>query len=237
MLDMDNDVSKVTLCEQVADRIEKAIITQGTEAGRLPSENEMAQRFGVSRTIVRESLKLLKARGLVSSRVGGGAYITKPKAADVSEMLGRIIKMDKISDDDVYKMRIILEIAAGRDAAVRITADEIAIMENQVDNMERYMDELPLRIENDIAFHISLGKFSGNKLLGMIVESMTGVLRQFIERGIATSGGNEDGIYRHRRILDALRIHDPEIVEQEIRDQLEHSRMNVLKQQGSLGIQ
>jgi GntR family transcriptional repressor for pyruvate dehydrogenase complex len=237
MLNMENDISKVTLCEQVAEKIEKAITTQGTEAGRLPSENALAEQFGVSRTIIRESLKLLKARGLVSSRVGGGAYITKPQASDISEMLVRIIKMDRISDDDVYGLRIILEIAAGRGTALRITDGEIAIIEEQVNQMEININNLPLRIENDIAFHISLGKFSGNHLLGIVEESMTGMLRHFIERGIAVTGGNEDGIYRHRRILDALRTHDPDFVEKEIRDHLEHSRLNVQKQQMGLGIE
>ncbi len=233
MLIMENDVSKVTLCEQVADKIEKAIITHGTEAGRLPSENALAEQFGVSRTIIRESLKLLKARGLVSSRVGGGAYITKPRASDISEMLLRIIKMDRISDDDVYGLRIILEIAAGRSTAQRITEQELAIMEEQINQMEINMHNLPIRIESDIAFHVSLGKFSGNQLLGIVEESMTEVLRYFIERGIAASGGNEDGIYRHRRILEALRTHDPELVEHEIRNHLEHSRLNVQRQQMS----
>lgn len=233
MLILENEVSKVTLCEQVADKIEQAILSHGIESDRLPSENALAEQFGVSRTIIRESLKLLKARGLVSSRVGGGAYITKPQPSDISEMLLRIIRMDNISDDEVFSMRIVLEVAAGRSAASRITDEELATMEELVNQMEVNMGNLPQRIDWDIAFHIAMGKYSGNRVLGVIQESLTEVLRYVIQRGIQANGGNEDGVLRHRRILDALRSHDPDRVEEEILDHLERSRQNVLSQMQS----
>ena len=106
MLNFDNgDLKKSTLCEQVADEIERAIIVRGVDSERLPSEMALAQQFNVSRTIIRESLKVLTARGLVSSKVGGGAFITKPSSEDISKMFMRIILMEKISDDEVYQDR------------------------------------------------------------------------------------------------------------------------------------
>jgi len=97
------------------------------------------------------------------------------------------------------------------------------------------MYNIPVRIGKDIEFHVMIGKLSGNFFLALIVESMTDVLRNFIQRGIETSGGNEDGIYRHRMILDALRTKDPDKVEINVRKHIEHSLANVVIQQQGLG--
>lgn len=232
MLNFDNgDLKKSTLCEQVADEIERAIIVRGVDSERLPSEMALAQQFNVSRTIIRESLKVLTARGLVSSKVGGGAFITKPSSEDISKMFMRIILMEKISDDEVYQIRVILETAAARDAALRFTDEDFALLSSQVDAMEQNMKNFDIRIEKDIEFHVLLGRLSGNRLLALIIESMTDILRNFIKRGLFVSGGNEDGIYRHRMILDALKTRNPEEVEKVVREHLLHSKHNVDIQQ------
>src|SRR5574344_2213419 len=141
------DLKKSTLCEQVADEIERAIIVRGVDSERLPSEMALAQQFNVSRTIIRESLKVLTARGLVSSKVGGGAFITKPSSEDISKMFMRIILMEKISDDEVYQIRVILETAAARDAALRFTDEDFALLSSQVDAMEQNMKNFDIRSE------------------------------------------------------------------------------------------
>lgn len=97
--------------------------------------------------------------------------------------------------------------------------------------MEQNMKNFDIRIEKDIEFHVLLGRLSGNRLLALIIESMTDILRNFIKRGLFVSGGNEDGIYRHRMILDALKTRNPEEVEKVVREHLLHSKHNVDIQQ------
>ncbi len=230
ILKLDEHINKNPLYEQIADTIEQAIIEQGSLAERLPSEMDLAKEFGVSRTIIREALKILKARGLVDVRVGGGAYITKPEASDVSKLILRIVHIDRIKDEEVYAIRLILETAAIREAARRVTPLELEKLAEQVDSMEKNMYNLDVRIEKDCEFHCMIGRLSGNELLALLVESMTGVLKKFIIDGIRVSGGNEDGIYRHRLILDALHTGDPDFAENVMRDHLVHSWENVLNQ-------
>ena len=128
VLDLSEILNKKPLYEQIADSIEEAIIYKGEAASKLPSEMALSAQFGVSRTIIREALKLLQARGLVEIRVGGGAFITKPESEDVSELLLRIVQMDRIEDKDVYEIRIILEVAAIREAAAMTTAAHIQLV-------------------------------------------------------------------------------------------------------------
>jgi len=226
-------VTRLTMTEQIATSIEEAIIKEDLYREKLPSEQELCEQFGVSRTIIREALKLLSARGLVQSKIGGGSFVTKPTASNIASLLLRIIKMDKISDEEVYQMRLILEISAIKAAAERITEEELLVLSKEVDSMEENMYNLPVRMEKDIEFHVLLGQFSGNRLLSLMIESMVDVLRDFIKKGIQKSGGNEDGIHRHRLILEALRTHNPDIAGCAMRDHLEHSFANVMSQNES----
>ena len=71
---------KINLYEQIADALEADIIARRYEDGRLPSEFHLAEQFNVSRTIIREAMKLLRERDLIDSKVGSGAYIMTPEA-------------------------------------------------------------------------------------------------------------------------------------------------------------
>lgn len=233
ILKLDEHINKNPLYEQIADTIEQAIIEQGSLVNKLPAELDLAKEFGVSRTIIREALKILKARGLVDVRVGGGAYITKPKASDISKLILRIVNIDRINDEEVYAIRMILETAAVREATKRVTPLDLEGLEKQVDSMEKNMSDIEVRIDKDCEFHCQIGRLSGNELLALLVESMTGVLRKFISDGIRASGGNEDGVYRHRVILEALESGDPDKAESAMRDHLAHSWENVLNQRAA----
>lgn len=231
MLNFKSELTRTTLCDQIVEKLQESIISEDLYNKSLPSEQALCEQFGVSRTIIREALKILAARGLVKSKTGGGSYVTKPKADDISKLLITIIRMDKISDYDVCQTRLILDVAAARAAAMRIKDEELKELNDQVNSMEENMYNMPLRIDKDVEFHIMLGKFSGNYFLALIVESMTDVLRDFIQKGIESPGGNEDGVYRHRMILDALRARDPDKVEIAVREHIELSLKNVFIQQ------
>lgn len=85
-------VQRVNLYESIADNLEQMILNDSSQIGqRLPSEQTLAENFGVSRNVVRESLKILKERHLVSLRTGEGAYIEKPDNRSLTELLNRII--------------------------------------------------------------------------------------------------------------------------------------------------
>lgn len=223
-------LNKKPLYEQIADSIEEAIIYKGERGNRLPSEMALARQFGVSRTIIREALKLLQARGLVEIRVGGGAYITKPESEDVSELLLRIVQMDRIEDKDVYEIRIILEVAAIREAVNRISESEIDALEVQVGEMEKVMSNLQSRIDMDLGFHYLIAKYSGNRMLALMIKTMTGVLSKFIVAASKVGGSDKDGIYHHRRIVEALRTRDPEIAAKAMKEHLDSSWNFVRKQ-------
>ena len=118
------------LSEQIANALEEEIISAGRIGERLPSEQHLAERFEASRTVVREALKILRARGLIDSRTGSGAYITRPDVQDLSHMVTRMIRMDEAIDySSIYEVRYFLEAAAARSVVARASDEDLDMLD------------------------------------------------------------------------------------------------------------
>jgi GntR family transcriptional repressor for pyruvate dehydrogenase complex len=226
---IDYKVSKINLYEQIADTLEQAIMRSEMKVEKLPSEQELSKRFDVSRTVIREALKVLKERGLIQSRNGEGSYISKPNTDTISSAINRIIRLDNISNDNLHGTRLILETAGARLAAQYARPGDIEDLERILKGM---VDEsLPPdnRIRLDAEFHAALARASGNELLRMFVEVMTILLKDYMAKGMSGITGIKNTLSQHRKILEALKKRDPDEAERAIRDHLIAARENVNK--------
>lgn len=220
--------SRVNLYEQIAGMLEERILSHNfKDQERLPSEQELAEEFSVSRNVIREALKLLKERGLVESRNGTGSYITKPDGENLSDIIGRMIVIDNMDYKDIYEVRIILEVAACKKAASVITSEEIKELEQMLEKLKDRSLTLEERREMDFEFHVAIARVAGNPLLEIMVQAMRNIFIRMIEIGIFLRGGIEDAIVRHAVILEALKEHDPERAEEAMYDHLMFSKGNV----------
>ena len=220
-------VSRVNLYEQIADKLEELILDSGYASEKLPSEQALAEQFAVSRNVVREALKILKERGLIESRNGTGSYIRKPEAANLSDVISRMVVMDNIDYRAIYDVRIILETAACRSAATRVTTEQLMRMEQLLERLKDKSISVRERRETDFAFHVAIAEAADNPLLVVLVQAMKNIFIEMIEKGIFITGGIEDGIMRHGRILTALKAHDPYQAEKAMYDHLHFSKKNV----------
>lgn len=219
------DTSRHTLYEEVADLLEDRIVSGEYPYGsRLPSEQALCEISGVSRTIVREALKLLKERGLIETRTGSGAYVTRPEARNISDVVARIINLDGIWYEDVFNVRATLEIESAGLAARNASRELIEELRNV--NQSLLVPGLSVadRAERDFSFHYLLAKASGNPLLALLVEAIGGICRGMIERTSLLSDSADDGYLRHGRICDALEERNAEKAREAARDHLEESK-------------
>lgn len=224
-------LNKQPLSQQIADRMEQEIVAHGSTGDRLPTEQQLSASYGVSRTIVREALKLLHARGLVDSKAGSGARITKPEASAVSDVMDRIIQMDSIDNEAVFEVRRILEEAAVSRAARHVTEAQLQDMEKVLTKL-RDMDLTPeQRLDLDFTFHLQIASASGNLLLATLVEAMSHVIKRSMTSGVFIEGGIDDAIFRHQKILDTLRQGKPQLAKAAMREHLQQSLENVLTHQ------
>ena len=222
-----NNIQRSKLSEQIADCLEEEIISGGKVGERLASEQQLSERFEASRTIVREALKILRARGLIASRTGSGAYITRPDVQDLTHMVSRIIRMDdQINYASIYDVRYYLEAAAVRAAVERASEENLAELDEILLRLRNYNLGVLERRDLDFQFHKSIARHSGNPLLSLLVETMANVFKDIIEIGIFVEGGIEDAITRHQRIMDALRDRDADRAEKMVYEHLEQSRRN-----------
>lgn len=222
----ENCLQKAHLYEQVADLLEHQIINQYQDGTRLPSEQQLAEQYQVSRTIIRESLKLLKERGLIDSKIGSGAYVTKPEAQNIADVVSRIIQIDRIDYDSVFDMRTILETEAASRAAKYVTDGELKEMEDLLEQLKSPRLSAKERSEYDFTFHYMISKASRNPLLALMTEAIGSICREIIHRAFLVEGGVDDSIKRHNRILRALQSHDETAAREAIIDHLEKSRQN-----------
>jgi GntR family transcriptional repressor for pyruvate dehydrogenase complex len=226
---IDYSVRKTNLYEQIAGKLEQAILRSGKKVEKLPSEQELCKRFGVSRTVIREALKVLKERGLIQPRNGEGSYVVSPKTDTVSEALDRIIQINNISNDDLHSMRLLLETEGARLAALNALPGDLEKLEGILGRMEDLSLPLDERIRLDAEFHITMVQAGKNELLGIFTEVMTMLLKDYMIKGLFGPPGINKTLAQHRKILDALRREDPGEAEKALRDHLSAARENVGK--------
>jgi GntR family transcriptional repressor for pyruvate dehydrogenase complex len=205
----DSDIQHQNLYEQIADSLEKMILNDGTDFKRLPSEYDLVAKYKVSRSVIREALRVLKERGLVSMRVGDGSYVTIPKSETISRAVGRVTRFNGISDEKITAVRSILESSSAADAALYASDEDIAELERIVEQMDYYKGDVKNRVERDCAFHLAVARISHNELLVFMIESIMELLKSYIkERLEHYPSGHEDGILWHRKIIKVIKAHN-----------------------------
>lgn len=226
MVNREKFLHQSQLSEWIADQLEEQILESGSVGERLDSEQQLCERFDASRTVIREALKILRARGLIQSRAGSGTYVVRPNVQDLSNMIARIIRMDGIGYQSIFDVRYYLEAAAVRRVAECGTAADFAELETILQRLRRDDLDAIERRDLDFEFHQSIARMSGNPLLSLLVETMANVFKDVIRTGIFVAGGIEDAIVRHQRIMDALRAGDADLADRRIWEHLDQSREN-----------
>lgn len=223
-------VEKNSLCEQVADKLENMILSDNTKLERkLPSEQSLAVAFGVSRPVIREALKLLRARGLVIPRNGEGTFICCPDPSMITDTMSRIAQLRNIDVESVYEVRITLELMAVRLCAERIDEKGLAALRKINDELE--VSDNEKRTQIDIAFHQKIATLSGNPVLEIFIDAMVCMIAPIIlttvkDPNVLMVVMDDPKKNYHRRILEALENHDAVAAEVMMQKHLLYSLRN-----------
>lgn len=206
-MQFNSPITKPKLYEVVADKIEKEILSDPSQVGRrMPSEQELADGFSVSRTVVREAVKLLVERKLVSVKNGDGVYAEKPGFDALAQVLLRIILMDEIEYGKINDMCLILEPAACRLAAENCKGrpELLRNLEKIYEDTVSYAEDCERRLHNDFEFHVEIGRLSGNPVLHCFITAVRQMTLLLREKPVSLPGGSSIGVELHGRILDTI---------------------------------
>ncbi len=202
-----------TLTERVQQQIEDLILDQALLPGeRLPSENEMARTLTVSRSVVREAIRLLTAKGLVAARNGSGIYVRALGAELVSQPIQLLCRARGLTTEQLIEIRAALETATARLAAERATAQDIAALEAAVKRLEDPALGFEEHVQADLAFHRCLAVATHNPLFEVFTEALTLVLAEFLSTAFAHDHRRsaESAAIDHGRILARVKAGDSE---------------------------
>lgn len=200
------------LYEQIVQQIEDSILKGTLKPGdQLPAERELAQRFGVSRTAVREAVKALREKGLVEAYSGRGTFITNGTSQAMRQSLDWMVKVGQADGSGhLAEVRAILEPEIAALAATRRDDQHLAAMRDAFEVMDRARQDPVAFIEADLDFHLALAEAAANPLILSLIDSIVGLLREQRMRIFYVEGGPERGQYHHKRVLDAVEQRDAE---------------------------
>jgi len=196
---------------QVAEQIIR-IIVEGKlkDESRLPPERELCESFGVSRTVVREAVSVLEAKGLLTSLPGNGTYVRAMQGGDVSNSFGLFIatQSHSVSMKHLLEVRRVIEINTVQLAAERASAEDIIELEEILSTMLGLVSEPAAFAKKDFEFHVTLARASGNPLFEILLEPLADVILQGIYVGSTLPGIAEEACVFHTSVLEAIKDHD-----------------------------
>lgn len=199
-----------TLAHHVAAELER-LITEGRfrPGERLPSERELAERFGVSRTVVREAVRGVAAKGLLEVRAGSGTVVRRPSSEQVAASIGLLLSMSGgATPEKIVEVRRILEVEIAGLAAARRTADDLALLAGILQTAAEKIDDADTFVQTDVAFHSALAVAAHNELFGVLLESIAGVMVEVRVVGLRVPGTPERALAFHRDVFRCVEAGD-----------------------------
>ncbi|WP_295809418.1 FadR/GntR family transcriptional regulator [uncultured Nitratireductor sp.] len=184
------------------------------EGANLPRENDLCETYGVSRTVIRETLKILQAKGLVVSRPRIGTIVCQQDEwnildSQVLEWIGpNLGRMGLV--ECILEARGSIEPTAAELAAKRATMQEIADLEAAWQAMADAGEDVDAFIAADVVFHELLLKASHNRIFQQFGALMHAALNFMLSTSAHSADSLEESIGQHRELVEALRVRDAE---------------------------
>ena len=181
------------LYEEVAEQLRQRIFRRELEPGSWIDELKIAEEFGISRTPLREALKVLAAEGLVTMKLRRGAYVTEMSEKDLR---------------DVYHLLALLEADAAAEVAARADATDLAALQALHDELEAAVADRDRFFAVNERFHMALLERADNRWRLQMVADLRKVMKLNRHHSLLKRGRIEESLAEHRTLMAALRAGD-----------------------------
>lgn len=210
-------VSKRTVREQITDRLAGMILSGLLRPGDvLPGERDLATQLDVSRETVRGAIQALAARGLLE--VAQGA---RSRVLPAASWVARPAVAARYSPEEVHGARLVLEVAAAREAARKAGAATRARLLELAEAQGRALEDPAAFHISGAEFHATLQRAGGNRLLAALLAEAYGQSSQLSQQALTEPGAMRRSWLDHRRIAAAIAARDPEAAAEAMRLHLE----------------
>ena len=201
-------LDKKLLGEQIEDELMKYIVQEPVEIGqRIPNEFELAEKFGVGRSTIREAVKGLVSKGILEVKRGSGTYVISTRSMD-DDPLGLSKLQDKYKLAlELFDVRLMLEPEIAALAAEYATEEELKQLEQLCDETEQMYLTGKNHIPKDIAFHTCIAKCSKNRVVETLLPLINTAVMTFANLTHRTL--MQETIETHRAVVNAIIDRDP----------------------------
>ena len=202
--------AQTALYEQVAERLRQRILGHQLGAGSWIDEQALALEFGISRTPLREALKVLATEGLITMKLRRGAYVTEVSERDLSE---------------VFHLLALLEGDAAKTAARVATDEQIADLETLHHQLECAVTDRDRFFAANERFHMRLLEIAGNHWGEQVVKDLRKVMKLNRHHSLFKQGRLEASLQEHRVIMAALIARDAKRVQRLMHEHIAHGQL------------
>jgi GntR family transcriptional repressor for pyruvate dehydrogenase complex len=201
----------------------KGMIAEGRlkSGDQLPPERDLAEKFVVSRTSVREALRALESLGLVEIRPGEGTFVREVSVDSLVEPLAMVMLSQREAIGELFEARRMIEPALAALAARRATPEDVGEMERILESQAKAIAAGGTGVEQDAEFHTAIGAAAHNRAITRIAHAVMDLLRQSREEALNTPGRPDRSHNDHKRLLAAIRARDEAAARQAMVEHLE----------------
>lgn len=204
-------VKRSRIYEHIVQQIQ-TLIREGSwvPGDQIPPERELAERFKVSRTSVREALRALEMQGVIDSRQGGGTFVRSADPEALIPPLAAAILRGRNELEEILEVRELLEPGIARRAAERATPEHIDEMERLLERQRACIAKGESFVDEDTAFHYTLALAADNRTLVRLHNVVLDLLRESRQTYLHVPDRPQMSLRGHEAILAAVRRRDAE---------------------------
>ena len=195
------------LYEEVAERLRTSIFSHELAPGSWIDEQAIAKDYGISRTPMREAIKILAAEGLITMQMRRGAYVTEVSKSDLNQ---------------IFTVLALLEGQACRETALRASEGQLEALDSIHMKLERAAADRDLDqfFAINQSFHDKLQEISNNPWIKRVIDDLRKVLKLQRRDSLSKRGRMESSLVEHRKILSALLARDADLSEKLMKEHL-----------------
>jgi DNA-binding GntR family transcriptional regulator len=204
---MNTKLNNRPLYEDVAERLRAQIFAHELAPGSWLDEQSLAAQFGISRTPMREAIKVLASEGLVTMKLRRGAYVTEVDRGDLEQ---------------IFTILSLLEGQAAKETAIKATEAQLTQLDDIHHRLEKAAADRDAEqfFEVNVRFHELIQEIAGNRWMNGVIVDLRKVLKLQRRDSLSRSGRLQSSLLEHRQILQAILKRDPVAAELAMRNHL-----------------
>ncbi|WP_420399236.1 FadR/GntR family transcriptional regulator [Flagellimonas sp.] len=197
--------------KEIISKLRDLISYKNLEPGdKLPSERMLSEKFGVSRSNVREVIQKLEFFGILKSRPQSGTFIADIGQIAMSGMMADILRLEDPDFKSLVETRILLELKTVRLAALRRTDEDLAKMREALDAYKKKVLNGQDAVQEDLLFHLAIAQASKNSSMNTFMLIITPeIITNFEKYHVCDANLSFQGIQEHEDIYEAIKEQDP----------------------------